>query len=309
MAGEYNILPKGDDFFIIGSDMDYQPFDPRPFVPSLSLPPGSIDTHMHVFGPTSHYPYTPERTYTPTDASLADYRHMAQTVGLERTVVVQPSVYGTDNRATAEAVKALGPEKARGVAVVDASVSDEALRALHEAGFRGVRLNLLFRGGVDFAAVEKLAGRLAPMGWHIQFLIDVSAFEELEPRLNRLPVDCVIDHMGHMATSKGPDHPGFQSLLRLVGGGRCWVKLSGPYRITAEERPPYGDVTPFARALIAANPERMVWGSDWPHPHIAVPMPNDGALVEMLGEWAPDEAILRRIMVENPEELYGFERA
>lgn len=263
---------------------------------------------MHVFGPENRYPYTKERSYTPTDAPLEAYQQMANTVGITRTVVVQPSVYGIDNRATRDAVKTLGSRKGRGVAVISPTITDAELAGLHADGFRGIRLNLLFKGGVDFSAIQALAGRLADFGWHIQFLVDVSQFNDLYERLSALPTDIVIDHMGHMPASAGIRQPGFRALLKLVDAGRSWVKLSGPYRFTAEQTPPYGDVTPFARALIHANPERMLWGSDWPHPHIPVPMPDDGALVDMLDAWVPDEATLNRIMVTNPETLYCFER-
>ncbi len=288
--------------------MPYQPFDPESTSPQLHLPPGSVDTHMHIFGPQTQYAYTDQRSYTPSDALLADYRRMAAAVGIERSVVVQPSVYGTDNRATRDTIRALGTDKARGVAVVDASVSDEELTALHGEGFCGIRVNLLFKGGVEADIINRLAARVAPMGWHIQYLIDVSEFDDVYERLSGLPTEAVIDHMGHMPTHKGLNHPGFTSLLKLVESGRCWVKLSGAYRITGEQHAPYTDVTPFARALVRANPQRMLWGSDWPHPHIPTPMPNDGALVDMLADWVEDKANLQRIMVDNPQELYGFER-
>ncbi|MCH2547677.1 MAG: amidohydrolase family protein [Alphaproteobacteria bacterium] len=290
------------------ASFSYQPYDAAPNTPKLTLPLGSVDTHMHVFGPLSRYAYTKDRSYTPTDASLDAYLAMAKTVGIARTVVVQPSVYGTNNSATADAVKALGHKRGRGVAVVDASISDEELQQLHEEGFRGIRLNLLFKGGVDFTAVQSLAKRLADRDWHIQFLVDVSEFDNLYERLSMLPVTVVIDHMGHMPAHKGLNNAGFKALLKLVERGNCWVKLSGPYRFTAQTQTPYSDVVPYAQALIAANPERMVWGSDWPHPAINVPMPNDGALVDMLGDWAKTPQLLQQIMVQNPQTLYGFER-
>lgn len=286
--------------------MTYQPFDPAPHTPSVVLPKGTVDTHMHVFGPQTKYPYYEPRTYTPTDALLADYKRMAKTVGIDRTVVVQPSVYGTDNRATRDAIRALGAN-GRGVAVVDPAVADDYLHQMHEDGFRGVRLNLLFAGGVDFPAVQSLANKLADMGWHIQFLINIAEFEGFYKYLSALPTDVVIDHIGHVPAAEGLEQKSFQNLLRLVDTGKCWVKLSGPYRITSEQYPPYADVTPFARALVKANPDRMVWGTDWPHPHIPVPMPNDGKLVDAVGNWIDDDTTLRKIMVANPEKLYGFE--
>lgn len=280
--------------------------DPAPRPPGFEVPPGAIDCHAHVFGPAQKYPYTPTRTYTPPDAALKDYRHLHRTLGIERGVLVQPSVYGMDNSATRDALRALNTSglNYRGIAVVDRDVSDEALDALHQDGFRGIRLNLLFKGGIRWEDVDALAQRLAQRQWHLQFLIDVSDVDELEMRIKRLAVPAVIDHMGHVPVAKGIDDPGFQALYRLLGEGQVWVKLSGAYRMTQHERLPYSDVTPFAQALVNANSERCVWGSDWPHPHIPVPMPNDGPLMDELTNWAPDTQIRQRILVDNPEQLY-----
>jgi len=272
----------------------------------MAVPPGAIDCHAHVFGSAELYPFTPERTYTPPEASLAAYQHLHQTLGIERGVLVQPSVYGLDNSATRDALRSLHQQghDYRGVAVVGPEVTERQLDALHQDGFRGVRLNLLFKGGIRWEDVEVLAQRLSTRHWHLQFLIDVSDVAELESRLKRLPVPGVIDHMGHMSTAKGLENPGFQALCRLVEDGNTWVKLSGGYRITACQQLPYHDVTPFAQALVSANPERCVWGSDWPHPHIPVPMPNDGPLMDELASWAPGIQVRHRILVDNPQTLY-----
>ena len=279
--------------------------DPQPRQPRLAVPSLACDTHAHVFGPTTRYAYTPDRSYTPPDAPLAAYRHMLATLGLGRGVLVQPSVYGTDNRLLCDSLAAGGSDL-RGVAVVDAEIGDDALEDLHRLGVRGLRMNLLFKGGVPFALAETLAARVRPLGWHLQLLIDVSVFGDLRTRLSRLPVDVVVDHMGHLPAALGIDHPGFQALLALVRDGRCWVKLSGAYRLTGERLPPYNDVTPFARALVATAPERMLWGSDWPHPMIRLPMPNDGELLDLLADWVPEEDTRRRILVDNPARLYDF---
>ena len=279
--------------------------DPQPRQPRLAVPPFVCDTQAHVFGPADRYPYTANRSYTPPDAPLAAYRHVLATLGLARGVLVQPSVYGTDNRLLSDSL-AMGGQDLRGVAVVDAEIGDDALEDLHRLGVRGLRLNLLFKGGVPFAVAETLAARIRPLGWHLQFLINVSAFDDLRARLSRLPVEVVVDHMGHMPTALGIDHPGFQALLALVRDGHCWVRLSGAYRITSEQLPPYRDVTPFARALVAAAPERMLWASDWPHPMIDRPMPNDGDLLDLLADWVPEEDTRRRILVDNPARLYDF---
>lgn len=282
-----------------------QPFDPDPRPARFTPPKGAVDTHFHVFGPADRYAYVPDRTYTPPEAPLAAYEHMLDTLGISRAVIIHPSVYGTDNSASLDAMRETRLDM-RGIAVVDDTVSDAELRAMDEQGMRGVRVNLLFGGGVAFEAAERMARRIADLGWHLQLLIDISAFDELETRLKRLPVDTVVDHMGHMPTAKGVDHPAFATLMRLVDTGRTWVKLSGAYRITAEREAPYRDAEPFARALIDCNPERMVWATDWPHPFVQIPMPNDGALLDMLADWAPDETVRNRILVDNPARLYGF---
>ena len=279
--------------------------DRKPRQPKLALPPGSCDCHAHVFGPMARFPYSTPRSYTPPDSPLAEYLAMHDTLGVERGVLVQPSVYGTDNAAMMEALHA-HPDRLRGVAVVDPAVPEEELKALHDGGVRGVRVNVLFKGGVPISAARPLAERIAPYGWHVQFLIDVSNHPRLDEELAGFPTPVVIDHMGHCDVAKTAADPGFAALLRLLDGGRCWVKLSGPYRITARKAVPFDDVTPVARALVARRPDRMVWGTDWPHPSIRTDMPNDGDLVEMLADWVPDAAARQRILVDNPAVLYDF---
>jgi predicted TIM-barrel fold metal-dependent hydrolase len=281
-----------------------QGYNPDPGNPRLAIPPGSCDCHAHIFGPQNQYPYTPNRSYTPPEASIQAYRRMLRALGFERGVIVQPSVYGTDNRCTCDAVVA-SRGRWRGVAVVDPRVSDSVLAELHAAGFRGVRINLLFKGGLQLDALEQIASAVKPLGWHLQLLLDGRDLPELASRLERLPVDFVVDHMGHMPASLGTGHAGFQTLLNLLRGGRCWVKLSGPYRISSQPQP-YDDVVPFARALVETAPDKLVFGTDWPHPSITVPMPQDASLLDLLPAWAPDEATRRRILVENPARLYDF---
>jgi len=170
-----------------------------------------------------------------------------------------------------------------------------------------VRVNLIFKSGVEVSDVAALADKVAPLGWHLQLLIDITEFADLYETVASLPVAVVIDHMGHMPTSCGLGHPGFTDLLRLLKEGRVWVKLSGAYRFTASKDFPYDDVTPYARALIEANPNRLLWASDWPHPCIPVPMPNDASLLEMLFNWVEnDDALIKQILVDNPAKLYGF---
>lgn len=273
--------------------------------PKTPAPPGAIDAHAHVFGPLDRFPYLAERGYTPPEASLAQWFEMHRTLGIERGVLVQPSVHGTDNRAMLAAMAA-ADQRLRGVAAVEAEVSDSELSALNAAGVRAIRFNLQFSGGVALDAMAALAERVAGLGWHLQFLMDARDLVELGPQLQRLPTEIVIDHIGFMPASSGVEHPGFQAFVELVRSGKCWAKLSGPYR-GSEQDPPYDDITPYAQALIAARPDRIIWGTDWPHPALEGPMPNDGDLFDMLAVWELDEARRRAILVDNPERLFGFD--
>lgn len=282
--------------------------DRQPRPAGFKPPAGAIDTHAHVFGPAERYPYATDRSYTPPDAPLAQYRAMLSTLGLERAVIVQPSVYGTDNRCTLDALRS-DPEKFRGVGVVAPEVTDDELKQMHDAGIRGLRINVLYSGGVELSVARRLAKRIAPLGWHLQFLIDITRIDDFARELARLPVDSVVDHMDHIPAAHGPKHPAFRELLALMREGRTWVKLSGAYRMSSQERLPYDDVTPLAAALIAANGDRVVWGSDWPHPAVTKPMPNDGALLDLLAHWALDPGQRDRILVANPARLYGFPAA
>ena len=278
--------------------------DAAPQAPRFTPPPGACDCHSHIFGPASQL--VANRLYTPPDASLESYLHLLNALGLSRSVIVQPSVYGTDNRATLAAVAEAG-QNFRAVVVVDDHISLAELHALHQQGARGARVNALFPSDAQLENLHRLARTLADTAWHLQILTDVSTFPDLEVLVNSLPVPVVFDHMGHIPAQLGVNHPGFQALLRLVGEGRAWAKLSGAYRITAQDHPPYTDVAPFAQALIRANPEQLVWASDWPHPHIRPPMPNDGHLLDMLADWVPDTVTRGRILVDNPARLYGFD--
>jgi len=282
--------------------------DPDPTRPSFDVPPGAIDCHAHVFGPESRYPYSPGRGYTPPDASLASFLRLHEVLGIERAVLTQPSVYGTDNRAILDAVAQCG-ERMLAVAAVGEDVTDRELEELNAQRVRGVRVNLVDKGGMPFdgiGAVRRFTERIRDFGWHLEVLIHVHEFEDLRRTLNSMAVDVVVGHLGYMKTDHGLDNPGFREFLELVRDGNCWVKLTGAYRITARDRLPYDDVTPFARALIEANPDRMVWGSDWPHPTFWGAMPNDGGLFDQLAEWAPDAETRRKILVDNPRALYGF---
>lgn len=277
--------------------------DPNPRPASFKPPAGAADCHVHLFGPRSLYPFFPVRDYTPPEASVGSLRHMLSTLGLQRAVIVQPSVYGQDNRATLDGSQALGPD-GRAVVVIDSSISETDLQAMHAAGARGVRVNLRLPGGIGLDELPKVVKRIAPLGWHIQFFLDVGIFEQFD-RIVDLGVPSIVDHMGGMPTRQGIDHPGFKRLLELLGKGKLWVKLSGAYRLSSEAVP-YRDVAPFGRALVQANPEQLVWATDWPHTHMEHLMPNDGDLLEGLAAWAPDEAVRNRILADNAVKFYGF---
>jgi predicted TIM-barrel fold metal-dependent hydrolase len=236
---------------------------------------------------------------------------MLDTLGVERAVLVQPSVYGTDNTAMLEAMKAAGG-RLRGVAVVAEDVTDAQLSELEAAGVRGVRVNIVDvkdrkPGTLPLAPLEKLARRIAPLGWHMEFLMHADEFPDLDRVLGDFPVEIVLGHLGYASIGKAPDDAGFQALLRLVKAGRAWVKLTGPYRITAAPLP-YPDTVPFAQALLEANRERVLWGTDWPHVMLKGRMPNDGDLADLLADWIPDAGLREQVLVRNPEKLYGFTR-
>ena len=234
---------------------------------------------------------------------------MLATLGVQRAVLVQPSVYGSDNTVMLEAMKAAG-EAFRGVAVVDYEVSDAELAKLNAAGVRGVRVNIVDvkdrqPGTLPMAELTALAKRIAPMGWHMEFLMHCDEFPDMDRTFADFPVDIVLGHLGYMKTSLGVNNPGFQALLRLMKAGKAWVKFTGPYRISGEPLP-HADTIAYAHALIAANPQRVLWGSDWPHVMVKSAMPNDGDLCDLLSGWIPDEATRVQVLVKNPEKLYGF---
>lgn len=246
----------------------------------------------------------PARTFNPPAAGIEDYRRLLSMLGLERAVIVHSAVYGTDNSVTYDALISSNGAW-RGVGLVAPDVTSEQLSSMHAAGFRGVRFNLIYGRSTDKDGIEKVARKIAGLGWHIQFLVDSRYLPEWLPFIQGLPVPVVIDHMGRLPTESGVDHPGFQCLLRLLGERRCWVKLSGANRM-GDPTPPYQSVMPFAQALVAAGADRLVWGSDWPHVREPGVIPDDGALLNLLPEWVPDVALRNAILTENPARLYDF---
>lgn len=266
------------------------------------------DCHAHVCGPESRYPYAAERLYTPHDALPADFRRMLDSLGIERGVLVQPSIYGTDNRAMLEALDQ-DPVRLRGVAVVPFDVEAREIEKLHARGVRGVRCNIVDRregkGILPLAELRKLGTTIQPLGWHVEFLMHVDEFPDLDRQLADFPVDVVFGHLGYVSTSKSIDEPGYRALLRLMRDGKAWVKLTAPYRLTMSAMP-YPDADAFAGALVDAAPERLLWGSDWPHVFIKTAMPDDAALFNVFQRWVPDPALRQRILADNPARLYRF---
>jgi predicted TIM-barrel fold metal-dependent hydrolase len=285
------------------------PREPTP--PKIPLPPLACDTHAHVFGPAAQFPYAEDRSYTPPDAPLAKYLGMLDTLGFARGVLVQGSAHGRDNAAMLDALER-EPDRLRGVAVADASVPEKELRRWHKLGVRGLRFNhyfrdgqLHYRGGVPLDDARALAPVMRELGWHLQLWIDVKDLDDTIPILQSLGLPVVIDHMGRTEATAGTSSPGFQRLLRLIGDGGCWAKLSGAHRIS-RKAPDYPDARPFLEALVRANPDHLVWGGDWPHPRMEEAMPDVGHLLDLFQEWTPDADTQARILVDNPARLYGF---
>jgi 2-pyrone-4,6-dicarboxylate lactonase len=284
-----------------------QPPDPNPKPPRFTPPKGACDCHIHVFGPADKYPFDPGAAYHSPDALPETYIALQDVLGLERAVIIHPTALGRGANARTMDALAQYPARFRAVAVPDAGVDDATLKRMHDLGVRG----LCFTSVTHYANAPRLdkalAARAADLGWHAQFLLEGEQLPAMEADIRSLPCDVVVDHMGRVPAHLGVYHPAFQTLLRLLDTGRVWVKLSGPMRFSATDRMPYADTLPFAQALVAANPDRLVWGSDWPHINYNKGvMPNDGALLDMMLDWVPDEATRNRILADNAARLYDF---
>ncbi|MFQ5931311.1 MAG: amidohydrolase family protein [Nitrospiraceae bacterium] len=272
--------------------------------PKLKAPRGACDTHMHIYGPPEQFPFVPGPAAKPAPTPLKDYLAMLDRIGVERAVIVQPAAYGTDNRCTLEAMREMG-ERARGIATLDTDVKDAELQQLTNAGVRGVRFHMLPGGVLPWAILEEMAARVYPFGWHVQLQMDGRELPDRAAMLRRLPCKLVIDHTGKFLEPVGTGHPGFRALLGLVEGGHCWVKLSAPYETSKAGPPNYPDVGVLAKALVKVAPERMLWGSNWPHPSVR-DKPDDAMLLDVLLDWVGDDATRDRILSDNPAALYGF---
>ncbi len=286
-------------------DADYLPFHPSPAKPNYLPPKGAVDAHCHVFGPSEKFPYAKERKYTPCDAPKEKLFELRDYLGFERNVIVQASCHGRNNDALMDALKSSN-NMARGVAVVSPDISDEELRAMDEAGVRAVRFNFVKRL-VDATPREvflSIAERIAKLGWHIVVYFEAPDLEDLAPFLKQLPTTIVVDHMGRPDVEKGVDHADFQRFMSLLAENEnIWTKVSCPERLTIAG-PPYDDVIEFGRTLVARFPDRVLWGTDWPHPNMKSHVPDEGVLVDVIPRIAPTEILQQKLLVDNPINLY-----
>lgn len=281
------------------------PPDPSTRRPDYPAPAGACDCHAHVFGPPDLFPYVEQRSFTPPDALVETYLRMLDTIGIERAVLVQGSVHGTDNRAVAKAVSS-APGRLRGVTVIGPDTPESEIRALHAQGFRGTRLSTVVKGTPGFEHLETIAGKVRALGWHI--VVHVNRADELTalaPRLIATGCPLLIDHIARVRRDEGVASGGFQTLLQLLSRGNTWVKVSGQHRMSAQGYP-WPDIRPLVRGVVDARPDRVLWGSDWPHPNQYDDMQNDGDLLDAFAQWVPEEHLRRQILVENPAALYEF---
>ncbi|MCA0934160.1 amidohydrolase family protein [Vibrio alginolyticus] len=286
-------------------DTDYLPFHPNPSKPEFKVPEGAVDSHCHVFGPANKFPYSPKRKYTPCDASKEQLFALRDYLGFSRNVIVQASCHGTDNAALVDALNTAG-DLARGIAFVDETVTDEELQLMDKAGVRGVRFNFVKRL-VDTAPKETLkliADKIRPLGWHVVVYFEAQDLDEVAPFLNELDMTVVIDHMGRPDVSKGVYSEEFEKFINMMESNpNIWTKVSCPERLTLTP-PDYSDVVPFARELVERFPERVLWGTDWPHPNMKSHTPDDGHLVDVIPKIAPSQELQQALLVTNPMKLY-----
>ena len=274
--------------------------------PTFAVPAGACDMHMHVFGPLDRYPSVPHPHYTLPDGTLAHYQQLMAVLGLDRFVIVQPSFYDTDNSCLLDTLAVAG-EAARGVVMIADDIANAELERFHAAGVRGIRLALFKRAGLPIEEIKSyiaaMAGRVAPLGWHLQFYAPGYIVRDLIDFLSGIEIPYVIDHMGYMLEEDGLTETDFERLLDLMRHGSCFLKLSGPYRIAKDKG--YGAISHLARAIVSAAPSRAIWGSDWPH--IPKSSRDTGELLNLLAEWAPDADVRKQILVDNPLKLFDFE--
>lgn len=281
------------------------PPDPDTRVPRFKAPPLSCDAHAHIFGDFSRFPLSPNRSFTPPQAPVENLFGMLDVLGVTRAVIVHSSAYGTDTRVSEEALKA-APDRLRGVAVTGPDTPYADLERLDALGFSGSRLSTVVKGTASFDHLEAIAARVHPFGWHIAVHVNRSdELADLAPRLLALPNPIVVDHVARVRGDEGVNCPGYQALLTLLKTDRCWVKLSALHR-TSSQTFPWSDMRPLVEGLLEARPDRIVWGTDWPHVNQYDEMQNDGDLLDACAEWVGDDDLMRKILVENPQKLYRF---
>lgn len=281
------------------------PPDRQPRRPAFALPRGTCDCHVHVFGPQAQFPFSAARSYTPEDCTAEDLDRLHATLGIDRAVIVQGGAHGTDNRVTLAALDR-APERRRGVAVIPAGLPRRTLEDMHSRGMRGCRMSTVVSGGASFAHLEGLAAQTFDLGWHLVLHFHRSAeLIDVAPLLQRVRSPFVLDHLARIDARDGVSSPAFVMLMRLLDTDRCWIKLASLYRLSAEPYP-HLDMLPMIARVVALRPDRIIWGSNWPHPICPVPMPNDGDLVDLISLWLPDETTQRLALVDNPAALYGF---
>ena len=293
-------------------DANWLCFDPAPSKPVFTPPPGSVDAHCHVFGPGDAFPYAPERKYTPCDAGKAKLYELRDFLGFSRNVVVQATCHGTDNRAMVDALVNSGG-KARGVATVKADISTDELAEMHAAGVRGVRFNYVKRlvDPKPDAYYRGIIEKIAAFGWHIVVYFEAADLEEKWDFFTSLPTTVVVDHMGRPDVTKSADGPEFARFLEFMDRDNVWSKVTCPERLSRSGPPTYDDFVPFARKVVETYPDRVLWGTDWPHPNLNMVghMPDDGALVNIIPRIAPTPELQRKLLIDNPTRLYWGDSA
>ncbi len=282
------------------------PPDPHTRKPKFKPPPLACDAHCHIFGPAAKFPYAPDAPYWPPDSPFEGLQRLHKVLGLERAVIVHASCHGADMRVTLDGI-ARSKGKYRGTAIIDESYGDKEFQRMHDGGIRGVRFNFVrhLGGRPDMAFFKRTVERVKAMDWHLILHLDATDLAEFSDLFRKIPVPMVIDHMGRVKAADGLDQPAFKVLLEWMRQDNFWVKVCGPERVSSMG-PPFTDAVPFARKLIEAAPERILWGTDWPHPNVGKHMPNDGDLLDLFAQMAPTPELQRKILVDNPARLYGF---
>lgn len=282
------------------------PPDPNTRKPRFTPPPLACDAHCHIFGPGSKFPYAKDAAYEPPDSPFEALQSLHRKLGLERAVIVHASCHGSDMRATLDGI-ARSKGAYRGTAIIDEQYTEKDFQRMHDGGIRAVRFNFVkhLGGRPDMAFFNRTVERVKAMGWHLILHLDATDLVEFQDLFKRIPVPMVIDHMGRVKAAAGLEQQPFKILLSSLKNEHVWVKICGAERVSSMG-PPFTDAVPFAQALIAAAPDRILWGTDWPHPNVGAHMPNDGDLVDLFAQMAPDPAMQRKILVENPARLYGF---